>query len=83
MEVSLIPIEIERLKLARNKNNQGCGVTYYLVPTADLISVFEKFVLSEVPPSLNRGSGLANYDCSRLPGSTSRLAGATLDVLAA
>lgn len=45
MEVSLIPIEIEHLKLAQYKNNQGCGVDLLSIfPTAWFNFCFEKFI---------------------------------------
>lgn len=84
MEVSLIPIEIEHLKLAWYKNNQGCGVDLLSIfPTTDSTSVWRNVSCLQIPQRLSPGSGLSNYDDGCFPGPTRGPAGATLDVLAA
>lgn len=65
VEVSLIPIEIELLKLARYKNSPGRGVDLLSIfPTVDSISVLRNLSCWRVPQRRNLGSGLSNYDNS-------------------
>ena len=62
-EVSLIPIEIELLKLAWYKNSPGRGVDLLSIfPTVDSISVLRNLSCWRVPQRRNLGSGLSNYD---------------------
>ena len=84
VEVSLIPIEIELLKLAWYKNSPGRGVDLLsLFLTVDSISVLRNLSCWRVPQRLNLGSGLSNYDNGGLLGFTRGPAGKTLDVFTA